>query len=152
MTNLRQTQVSVPDPPPHFHRGRTKGRHLKHFRIKCYFLFLVQVFFSMPPPKPRNAPLKDSVVAYLTLKAHFAIADNYPNNWSTSSSSVPEGNSSPGVIEDSTQVQMLVAFEKSVKNIQHTLFVFICKGFNLTFKPTFAQRTVRAEVPTTALT
>ena len=65
----------------------------------------------MPPPKPRNAPLKDSVVAYLTLKAHFAIADNYPNNWSTSSSSVPEGNSSPGVIED----RMLVAFEKSVE-------------------------------------
>ena len=34
----------------------------------------------MPPPKPRNAPLKDSVVAYLTLKAHFAIADNYPKD------------------------------------------------------------------------
>ena len=35
----------------------------------------------MPPPKPRNAPFKDSVVAYLTLKAHFAIADNYQIAW-----------------------------------------------------------------------
>ena len=34
----------------------------------------------MPPPKPRNTPFKDSVMAYLTLKAHFAIADNYPKD------------------------------------------------------------------------
>jgi hypothetical protein len=32
----------------------------------------------MPSSKPRNAVYKDSVVAYLALKAHFAIADDHP--------------------------------------------------------------------------
>ena len=32
----------------------------------------------MPPSEPRNAVYKDSVVAYLALKAQFAIADNHP--------------------------------------------------------------------------
>jgi hypothetical protein len=32
----------------------------------------------MAPPKPRNAVFKDSVVALLALKAHFAICDNHP--------------------------------------------------------------------------
>ena len=32
------------------------------------------------PAKPRNASFKDSVVAYLTLIAHFAFADNYPKD------------------------------------------------------------------------
>ena len=41
-------------PATHFQRGRTKRRHLKHFKIWCDFLFLVQVS-SMPPPKPRNS-------------------------------------------------------------------------------------------------
>ena len=33
---------------------------------------------AMPSSKPRNAVYKDSVVAYLALKAHFAIADDHP--------------------------------------------------------------------------
>jgi hypothetical protein len=32
------------------------------------------------PAKPRNTSFKDSVVAYLTLKAHFSIADNHPKD------------------------------------------------------------------------
>ena len=32
------------------------------------------------PAKPRNVSFKDSVVASLTLKAHFAVADNYPKD------------------------------------------------------------------------
>ena len=32
----------------------------------------------MPSPKPRNASYKDSLVVFLCLKAHFAIADNHP--------------------------------------------------------------------------
>jgi hypothetical protein len=36
----------------------------------------------MPPPRPRprNACYKDSIVAYLALKAHFAVADNHPKD------------------------------------------------------------------------
>ena len=33
---------------------------------------------AMPSSKPRNAVCKDTVVAYLALKAHFAIADSHP--------------------------------------------------------------------------
>eukprot|EP00291_Cryptomonas_curvata_P001546 CAMPEP_0172178108 /NCGR_PEP_ID=MMETSP1050-20130122/15834_1 /TAXON_ID=233186 /ORGANISM="Cryptomonas curvata, Strain CCAP979/52" /LENGTH=420 /DNA_ID=CAMNT_0012850753 /DNA_START=16 /DNA_END=1274 /DNA_ORIENTATION=+ len=32
----------------------------------------------MAPPKPRNAVFKDSIVALLSLKAHFAITEKYP--------------------------------------------------------------------------
>ena len=32
----------------------------------------------MPSQKPCNAVFKDSVVVFLALKAHFAIADNHP--------------------------------------------------------------------------
>ena len=34
----------------------------------------------MPPPKPRNACYKDSIVAFLALKAHFSIADDHPTD------------------------------------------------------------------------
>ena len=33
---------------------------------------------AMPSSKPRNAVYKDTVVAYLALKSHFAISDFYP--------------------------------------------------------------------------
>ena len=32
------------------------------------WLFISGASFSIPPPKPRNTPFKDSVIAYLTLK------------------------------------------------------------------------------------
>jgi hypothetical protein len=35
---------------------------------------------AMPAPRPRNAFYKDSAVAYLALKAHFAVADNHPRD------------------------------------------------------------------------
>ena len=34
----------------------------------------------MPTAKPRTTTFKDSVMAFLTLKAHFSIADNYPKD------------------------------------------------------------------------
>jgi hypothetical protein len=41
----------------------------------------------MAPSKPRNTTFKDAVVAQMSLKAHFAIADNHPTDKST-----PESN------------------------------------------------------------
>jgi hypothetical protein len=37
----------------------------------------------MAPTKPRNTTFKDAVVAQMSLKAHFAIADNHPTDKST---------------------------------------------------------------------
>ena len=37
----------------------------------------------MAPSKPRNSSFKDAVVAQMSLKAHFAIADNHPTDKST---------------------------------------------------------------------
>ena len=37
----------------------------------------------MAPSKPRNSTFKDAVVAQMSLKAHFAIADNHPTDMST---------------------------------------------------------------------
>ena len=39
----------------------------------------------MAPSKPRNSSFKDAVVAQMSLKAHFAIADNHPTD-----KSIPE--------------------------------------------------------------
>ena len=36
------------------------------------------ILHAMAPSKPRTAVYKDSVVAYLALKSHFAISDNRP--------------------------------------------------------------------------
>ena len=36
-------------------------------------------------PEPRTAVYKDSVVAYLALKSHFAISDNHPSDKSLES-------------------------------------------------------------------
>ncbi len=37
----------------------------------------------MAPSKPRNTTFKDTVVAQMSLKAHFAIADIHPTDKST---------------------------------------------------------------------
>jgi hypothetical protein len=37
----------------------------------------------MAPSKPRNTAFKDAVVAQMSLKAHFAIADNHPTDKSS---------------------------------------------------------------------
>ena len=42
----------------------------------------------MAPSKPRNAVYKDSVVAYLALKSHFAISDNHPSDKSLAELSI----------------------------------------------------------------